>query len=109
MTVRIINENARPRREGDRVVTKRPRHLYTTRFTAIDMGIPFSFDHGLCGRALEIGRDTFNGLVMGTFLRAVKIVTDRGRRPYNREDVAYLGEVCPACERIFFGYADLAA
>ena len=110
MTLRIIKNNTMPRREGDRFVTERPRHLLTTRDIAQTvMGIPFSWDHGICGRAVQVGKNPYNGLMMGTFLTAVKVATNRGRRPYNREDVAYLGDICPACERIFFAHAELAA
>lgn len=86
----------RPRVESDGIMDSRPRCIWTVMHKRL--GVSTNADHGLCGRATSIGRH-FTGLSAGTFMQAVKIATYRGKA-YDRVNVSYLGDICPACERI---------
>ncbi len=92
------NINLQPRSYADRLITERPRCIWTTRFSPMS-NTNNSWDRGLCGRSTRIGKG-YTGVSSGTFLQAIRIVTDRGKLPYEGREVSFLGDICPACERI---------
>ncbi len=98
MTDGIIN--VRPRRESDGIMDSRPRCIWTVMHKPL--GVSTNADQGLCGRATSIGRH-YTGLAAGTFMQAVKNVT-YGGKAYDRERINFLGDICPACERIVLAY-----
>ena len=94
MTIGI--NGRRPRRESDGIVGARPRCIWTVRHK--EVGFSHGADHGLCGRAIAIGRH-YQGLSTGAFLQAVSFITWGGRE-YDRAKLPDYGEICQACEHI---------
>ena len=89
----IITISNRPRRESDRMVTERARHIYDWADTRNRLSLDAPI--GYCGRRIKTG-----DFVAGLSILAYRQMRSHPKFEEFRDKMMLTRDLCPACERL---------
>ena len=91
----VITISSRPRRESDRMVTERARHIYDLASTPNRHRLAYEAPVGFCGRRIKTGN-----FVAGLSILAYRQISRHRSWEAAKPKLILTRDLCPACEQL---------